>query len=84
MICNSTKQVLKQVTENINQWAKEYRFNPASGDFEHQASAVDYPNLNDFYAVNPTSESGAKTHLLGPESSYKDSTSPSLFKKIFG
>jgi len=36
------------VTENIEQWHKEYRFNPATGDFEHVNLEVDFPSLNDF------------------------------------
>jgi len=51
---------INQVTENIEKWSKEYRFNPATGDFEHQQSAVQFPNLHDF---NPLSDSNGKSSM---------------------
>jgi len=36
------------ITENIEQWCKEYRFNPATGDFEHVNLQVEFPNINSF------------------------------------
>jgi selenocysteine lyase/cysteine desulfurase len=60
---------IKQVTENLPLWSKEYRFDPAKGDFEHCNAELKFPELTDF---NPLAN-------LGNEDS-----SPSLIKKIFG
>ena len=76
---------INQVTENITEWAKEYRFNPASGDFEHQESAVTYPSINDFQplALNST-ERSENTSLQESVDDLTTKKSPSLLKKIFG
>jgi len=42
---------INEVTENIEQWSKEYRFDPATGDFEHQQMSVKYPSLEQFSAL---------------------------------
>ena len=47
-------EAINQVTENIAVWSKEYRFNPASGDFEHGQPEVDFPSLSDFNALPET------------------------------
>lgn len=39
---------INAITENIEQWAKDYRFNPATGDFEHNNLVIKYPRLNEF------------------------------------
>jgi selenocysteine lyase/cysteine desulfurase len=39
---------INQLTENIEKWSKEYRFNPATGDFEHLNLQVKLPNIHDF------------------------------------
>lgn len=44
------------ITENIEQWAKEYRFNPATGDFEHVNLKVEFPSINDFSPIISTNE----------------------------
>jgi len=70
---------INQVTENINVWAKEYRFNPATGDFEHQSPMIKYQNIDGFEPI-PTSnseKSETKRKELAEES-------PSLLKKFFG
>jgi len=60
---------INQVTTNIEEWSKEYRFNPATGDFEHNNLAVEFPNLENFDPLTSiTSESEQQ----------------SLLKKIFG
>ena len=40
------------ITENITEWAKEYRFNPATGDFEHTNLTINYLGLDDFKVFN--------------------------------
>jgi selenocysteine lyase/cysteine desulfurase len=52
---------INQVTENISDWSKEYRFNPATGDFEHQKHSVKYPSLEGF---KPCSESDSKRNSV--------------------
>ncbi|WP_286234838.1 aminotransferase class V-fold PLP-dependent enzyme [Thalassotalea sediminis] len=42
---------IKQVSENIQTWSNDYRFNPASGDFEHKNLAVSTPSLAHFNAL---------------------------------
>jgi selenocysteine lyase/cysteine desulfurase len=34
---------INTMTQNINEWSKEYRFNPATGDFEKQVSPEEKP-----------------------------------------
>jgi len=65
---------IKQVTENLTLWSKEYRFDPAKGDFEHCNAELKFPALTDF---NPLA------NLENENSSIKE-RSPSLLKKIFG
>jgi selenocysteine lyase/cysteine desulfurase len=52
---------INQVTENISEWSNEYRFNPATGDFEHQNNDVQFPSLKDF---NPRRESNNNSNLI--------------------
>jgi len=78
---------INKVTENINEWAKEYRFNPATGDFEHQAFAVEYPSLTDFQAlvaVDVENKHTDKNNNEECDSNPDIKKSPSLFKKLFG
>ena len=49
-------EAINQVTQNASEWGKEYRFNPASGDFEHQSVQASYPGLEYFSALNVTEE----------------------------
>ncbi|MBA6223146.1 aminotransferase class V-fold PLP-dependent enzyme [Colwellia sp. MB02u-18] len=67
-------EAINQVTEHIALWSKEYRFNPASGDYEHGKPEVDFPSLSDFNALPKT----------GSEVSNKVRESPSILRKIFG
>jgi len=60
---------INQVTENIQEWGQDYRFNPASGDFEHVSLEVKFPNLAGFDAL----------YSCGV-----DKSSPSILKRIFG
>ncbi len=39
---------IHQVTDNIDEWSQEYRFNPATGDFEHCSLDVKFPELQGF------------------------------------
>lgn len=39
---------INAITDNIEEWAKEYRFNPATGDFEHCSMSVNYLTLDEF------------------------------------
>ena len=65
---------INQVTENLAAWSKEYRFNPASGDYEHCNIDVEFPSLTGF---NPLPD-GVKTATVKP------AESPSMLRKIFG
>ena len=67
-------EAINQVTENIALWSKEYRFNPASGDYEHGKSEVDFPSLSDFNALPET----------GSAVRNKVRETPSILRKIFG
>ena len=60
---------INQVAENIELWSKEYRFDPACGDFSHANLNVTYPSLDNFSALNDKSVT-VKT--------------PSFIKKMFG
>ena len=42
---------IKQITEHALEWAKDYRFNPATGDFEHINNQVAFPDLDEFSPV---------------------------------
>ena len=61
---------VNQVTENLATWSKEYRFDPASGDFSHVDLDVSYPSLEQFSVQGIK---GADT-----------TASPSIIQKIFG
>ncbi|MCJ8321621.1 MAG: aminotransferase class V-fold PLP-dependent enzyme [Colwellia sp.] len=50
---------INSITENIEQWSKEYRFNPATGDFEHNTLTVNYLGLNEFNVL-PINETISK------------------------
>jgi len=76
---------INQVTINITEWANEYRFNPATGDFEHKNASVEYPSLTDFQPVGLSDIEGKQTEEDAQiESDHEINSSPSLFKKIFG
>jgi selenocysteine lyase/cysteine desulfurase len=79
---------INQVTINITEWASEYRFNPATGDFEHKNASVEYPSLTDFQPLGLTDSeelnTGEKHHLeRSNNAEIKAVTSPSLLKKFF-
>jgi len=42
------------VADNIGQWGKEYRFNPATGDFEHCNLEIEFPKLKGFEPLTST------------------------------
>ena len=67
-------EAINQVTENLAAWSKEYRFNPASGDYEHGKPEVDYPNLSNFNAL-PETGSAVRNKVL---------ETPSILSKRFG
>ena len=67
-------EAINQVTENIAVWSKAYRFNPASGDYEHGKPKVDFPSLSDFTAL-PEHGSALRNKVL---------ETPSILPKIFG
>ncbi len=52
---------IKQITEHAVEWAKAYRFNPVTGDFEHINNQVDFPDLDKF---NPLPDIDKKYSLL--------------------
>jgi selenocysteine lyase/cysteine desulfurase len=39
---------IKQITERVTEWSKDYHFNPATGDFEPINQQVRYPRIKDF------------------------------------
>ena len=45
---NFVVKAINDITENIDNWSKDYRFNPATGDFEHINLHSEYPTLRDF------------------------------------
>ncbi|SEK73926.1 Selenocysteine lyase/Cysteine desulfurase [Colwellia chukchiensis] len=65
---------IKQVTENVAQWSQAYRFNPATGDFEHKQAQVELPSLAGF---DPLAKQTPLTDTAAP-------VSPSVFQKLFG
>ena len=65
---------INQVTDNIATWSKEYRFNPASGDYEHAKLEVEFPSLASFDAL-PTA---------APLVTGKEKGTQSILGKIFG
>ena len=67
-------EAINQVTENITAWSKEYRFNPASGDYEHCKLDVEFPSLSSFKAL---------PEYLPPVID-KTIANPSILRKIFG
>ncbi|UUO24554.1 aminotransferase class V-fold PLP-dependent enzyme [Colwellia sp. M166] len=65
---------IKQVTENLALWRKEYRFNPAIGDYEHSNFSVQFPTLSSFDALPEVSSVAVK----------KVGANPSILRKLFG
>ncbi len=55
---------IKQVTENIGVWGKEYRFNPANGDFEHCKLQVSFPELKNFHPLQSCKSEKPPASLL--------------------
>lgn len=67
-------EAINQVSQNLVEWSKAYRFNPATGDYEHCTLDVEFPNLSSFNAL-PVKSVAIKEQL--PERS-------SILHKIFG
>lgn len=65
-------EAINKVTANIAEWSKEYRFNPASGDFEFQGKGVEFPALANFNALETLSNKA------------KAGQSPSIIQRLFG
>jgi selenocysteine lyase/cysteine desulfurase len=65
---------IKKVTENLALWRKEYRFNPAIGDYEHSNFSVQFPTLSSFDALPEVSSVAVK----------KVGATPSILRKLFG
>lgn len=65
---------IHQVTENLPLWSKEYRFNPATGDYEHSKLAVDFPSLSGFDPLPAQVRKVAKN----------DSDKSSILRRLFG
>ncbi len=51
---------INQITEKALTWAQEYRFNPATGDFEHITMQANFPNLSEFNPL-PINKQGASS-----------------------
>lgn len=65
---------INKVTENIVEWSKAYRFNPAIGDYEHCKYDVEFPSLAKFNALGGSS-------LKAKVNSFE---APSMLRKFFG
>lgn len=69
---------INTLTDSISQWSREYRFNPATGDFEKQGAFAEkqqyYIGIDGFKPLN------AITHLATAAKSVENN---SLLKKIF-
>lgn len=61
---------INEITLHIEKWSKEYRFNPATGDFEHQKSDVQYPDLKDFNPLGTERKKDTKNNFLSKLFSY--------------
>ena len=72
----SVVDAINAVTANIEVWSKEYRFNPATGDFEKQATPtskkINYVGLDGFDAMQ---------NQLGTD---QNPNEKGFFKKVFG
>jgi selenocysteine lyase/cysteine desulfurase len=44
----SIGQAIRAVVENIDEWQKDYRFNPATGDFDYLGTEAPFVSLADF------------------------------------
>ncbi len=55
---------INQVTANLDNWGKDYRFNPATGDFEHLKLKVEFPQLAQFEPLGMPEEIKGTTSLL--------------------
>jgi selenocysteine lyase/cysteine desulfurase len=62
---------INELTNNINSWRDEYRFNPALGDYEHKNCDIAFPSLKDFKP-------------LPEKKGVRNISNQSLLKKIFG
>jgi selenocysteine lyase/cysteine desulfurase len=71
-------EAINTITENISEWSKEYRFNPATGDFEKQVISGDkqqsYIGISGF---NPLHDSEI---IVAPSSPIE---SESILKRLF-
>ena len=65
---------INKVTENIVEWSKAYRFNPALGDYEHCKHDVEFPSLANFNALGAS-------RLKDKTNSFE---APSMLRKFFG
>ena len=69
---------INTLTANVEQWSKEYRFNPATGDFEKPSNAREkqqsYVGIDGFNPLN------AHCELAKPA---KDEENKSMLKKLF-
>ncbi len=41
-------KAINDISEQVENWARDYRFNPATGAFEHQMIRMKYPRLDNF------------------------------------
>jgi len=72
-------EAINKVTENLALWSKDYRFNPASGDYEHYNLDVEFPSLACFHAlpiISPDTDDN--------ETSVNKVNSASMLRKLFG
>ncbi|GLX79381.1 selenocysteine lyase [Thalassotalea insulae] len=55
---------INQVTANLIEWSKDYRFNPSTGDFEHRQLEVSFPQLAQFDPLATTQQTNGSTSIL--------------------
>lgn len=71
-------EAINTLTDNIQQWSKEYRFNPATGDFEKQILSEDVPQVYlgiDGFKALPCSENSSTSPI--------HTESDSMLKRLF-
>lgn len=66
------------LTENIHQWSKEYRFNPATGDFEKQAQPEE--KLQVYVGINGFKPLECSKSIILPVNPVKNG---SMIKRLF-
>lgn len=70
---------INEVSMHVEEWCADYRFNPATGDFEFKGEEVAFPTLSSF---NPLTQ--PNTVVAINANRQNNDSKPSLFKRMFG